>query len=107
MGFSLEHSSLVGLVCNLVTEYISPQYHMVFDELFTTVHSAVQDRIQQDQFPWLELFVQHQEFFGPESHEESGTITYTPIINFIPNSKLLSYSTQIILHPTKHHKLLP
>jgi hypothetical protein len=59
MGFSLEHSSLVGLVCNLITEYISPQYHMVFDELFTTVHSAVQDENQQDQFPWLDLFVQY------------------------------------------------
>ena len=36
-GFSGEHSSPVSNVSNLSTEYISPQFHLVFDELFETV----------------------------------------------------------------------
>ena len=34
--FSDEHSTLVSNVQNLTTGYISPQYHVVFDELFET-----------------------------------------------------------------------
>ena len=35
--FSEEHLSLVANVRNLTTGYISPQYHLVFDDLFQTV----------------------------------------------------------------------
>ena len=39
LGFSKEHSSLTGLVRNLRTNYVSPQFHVVYDELklFTTI----------------------------------------------------------------------
>ena len=36
IGFSDEHSSLVANVRNLSTGHISPQYHLVFDDLFET-----------------------------------------------------------------------
>ena len=36
LGFSDEHSTLVATVRNLKTGYISPQYHIVFDDLFET-----------------------------------------------------------------------
>ena len=36
-GFSDEHSSLVENVYNLSTGYISPLFHLVFDDLFETV----------------------------------------------------------------------
>ena len=36
-GFSGEHSSLVENVLHLITEYISPQFHLVFENLFETV----------------------------------------------------------------------
>ena len=39
MGFSKMHSTQVGLVLNLLTGSISPQYHVVFDEMFSTVMS--------------------------------------------------------------------
>ena len=39
MGFSCMHSTLVGLVLNLHTHSISPQFHVVFDDMFTTVTS--------------------------------------------------------------------
>ena len=37
MGFSKMHSTQVGLVLNLLTGSISPQYHVVFDNMFSTV----------------------------------------------------------------------
>ena len=40
MGFSKMHSTQVGLVLNLLTGSISPQFHVVFDEMFSTVMSS-------------------------------------------------------------------
>lgn len=39
LGFSDLHSSTIGLVRNLRTGFISPQYHIVYDEMFSTVTS--------------------------------------------------------------------
>lgn len=39
MGFSDAHSSLVANVRNLSTGFVSPQYHLVFDDNFQTVFS--------------------------------------------------------------------
>ena len=55
LGFSDKHSTLVATVRNLKTGYISPQYHIVFDELFeTTFHrgenNPVIDQICNDLF---------------------------------------------------------
>ena len=40
MGFSKMHSTQVGLVINLLTGSISPQYYVVFDDMFSTVISS-------------------------------------------------------------------
>ena len=46
LGFSDEHSSLVANVWHLTTGYISPLFHVVFDDLFETVNCiGVDDRI--------------------------------------------------------------
>ena len=37
MGFIKMHSTQVGLVLNLLTCSISPQYRVVFDDMFSTV----------------------------------------------------------------------
>ena len=37
MGFRQMHSTQVGLVINLLTGSISPQYHVVFDDMLYTV----------------------------------------------------------------------
>ena len=55
LGFSDEHSTLVANVWNLTTGYISPQYHVVFDDLFETEiwegeNEPVIDRICNDLF---------------------------------------------------------
>jgi len=39
LGFSSEHSTSVGLILNLTTGSTSPQFHVVFDNLFSTVPS--------------------------------------------------------------------
>jgi hypothetical protein len=40
LGFSKQHSSTVGLILNSRTGAISPQFHCVYDDLFTTVPNA-------------------------------------------------------------------
>ena len=37
MGFSKMHTTQVGLVLNLLTGSISPQYHVVFNDMLSTV----------------------------------------------------------------------
>ena len=43
LGYSPVHSSSVPLVLNLDTGHISPQFHVVFDDDFTTVASRTSD----------------------------------------------------------------
>jgi hypothetical protein len=37
-GFSDKHSLLVATVCHLTTSFVSPQFHVVFDDHFHTVY---------------------------------------------------------------------
>ena len=39
LGVSKHHSSIVNLVLNLESGVISPQYHCVFDDTFSTIWS--------------------------------------------------------------------
>ena len=43
LGFSAHHSSDVPLVLNISTGHISPQYHVVFDDSFSTVNSHAKE----------------------------------------------------------------
>ena len=43
LGFSEEHSLLVAQIRNLDTGFVSPQYHVVFDNRFETVFSLGED----------------------------------------------------------------
>jgi hypothetical protein len=40
LGQSTAHSSTIGRILNLNTGWVSPQYHVVYDDLFTTVPNA-------------------------------------------------------------------
>jgi hypothetical protein len=40
LGYSMDHSSSIGLILNKDTGNISPQYHVVHDDYFTTVPSV-------------------------------------------------------------------
>ncbi|KAL7459421.1 hypothetical protein ACHAWC_011182 [Mediolabrus comicus] len=54
MGFSNQHSSVVGLIRNLSTGSITPQYHVVFDEKFQAVAGLSTSEDDEN----LELYVQ-------------------------------------------------
>ena len=69
LGFSRDHSSSIGLLRNLQTGYISPQFHVVFDELFTTVHS-----VDEDDQTWIELFLTAREYYGLDEEEEDADV---------------------------------
>ena len=53
MGFSRFHSVLVGLILNPCTGSISPQFHVVYDDLFSTVHHNTELESAQQ---WNKLF---------------------------------------------------
>ena len=42
MGFSPRHSTLVTLISYLITHSITPQYHVVFYDNFSSVHCSSQ-----------------------------------------------------------------
>ena len=52
MGASPLHASTVGLVRNLRTNHISPQFHVVYDDLFDTVHASSEEAPAS----WPDLF---------------------------------------------------
>ena len=53
MGFSHLHSSEVPLILNLETGSITPQYHVVFDDLFSTVSSVERENEPPDNWDQL------------------------------------------------------
>jgi len=44
LGFSRHHSSSVGVIRNLHTNYVMPQFHVVYNQHFFTVAGGVQTR---------------------------------------------------------------
>ena len=77
VGFSDEHSTLVANVRHLSTNYISPQFHVVFDDLFETVNRTGVDG------PIIEsickdLFRLNRELYAEDELDEAGNIIYRP-----------------------------
>ena len=77
VGFSDEHSSLVANVRHLTTGFVSPQYHVVFDDLFQTVFSsgcndALVDTICNN------LFDCNHDVYAKDEFDSSGNIVYHP-----------------------------
>ena len=60
LGFSNEHSSTVGLIRNLRTNHISPQFHVVYDEKFETVTSDMKVDLEE---VWFDLFHNSRETY--------------------------------------------
>jgi hypothetical protein len=76
LGFSPEHSTLVGLVRNLTTEHVSPQWHLVYDERFETVSSTDEDNVEESEI-WTSLFNDPQSrdwYFDESSTNPADTI---------------------------------
>jgi transposase InsO family protein len=66
VGFSKEHSSLAPLVYNPRTQHISPQYHVIFDDKFSTVPSLYTE--PERNLRWEELFktIDRELYIDPE-----------------------------------------
>ena len=75
LGFSREHASTVGLIRNIRTGYISPQFHVVYDEEFTTVASDNSLDLSEQ---WIELFLNSRESYL-DSHDESADGPLPPL----------------------------
>jgi len=77
VGFSDEHSSMVANVWHLTTGYISPHFHVVFDDLFETVNCTGAD-------DWVvesicnELFQRNGELYAEDELDEVGKFIYRP-----------------------------
>ena len=77
MGLSPKHASSVPLVLNLTTGHVSPQFHVIFDDSFSTVSSSDTElTTEAERSEWEKLLVsnRHQSFFDEddpvEIHEE-------------------------------------
>ena len=77
LGFSEEHSTLVAQVRHLKTGHVSPQFHCVFDDLFTTVFGTGE---RNDFTESLEqgLWDTSRELFVEAEYDEDGLLIYSP-----------------------------
>ncbi len=77
VGFLDEHSSLVANVWHLTTGYISPQFYVIFDNLFETVNCIdVDDRVVKSICNGL--FQRNRELYAEDELNEAGNIIYLP-----------------------------
>jgi hypothetical protein len=84
---------MIGLLRNIQTGSITPQFHVVFDELFSTVHS-----LEDDDPIWIELFTSERDYYGPDEEEEDpNDSTSLPELDpsWLPMSDLPADSTGI------------
>jgi hypothetical protein len=77
LGYSDKHLSLVVNVRHLSTGYVSPQFHVVFDDLFETVvcngdNDAIINSICDG------LFVRNQELYVKDEFDADGMLVYKP-----------------------------
>ena len=70
LGRSKHHASSVALVLNLETGNVSPQYHLTFDDTFSTVEYL---RKKEEPPFWIDLVKTQTEFYDA-SCMESGTL---------------------------------
>jgi hypothetical protein len=67
LGFSGDHSSSIGLIRNIRTGYLSPQFHVVYDERFETVASELTIDLSE---LWIDLFKNSRDVYN-EGHDIS------------------------------------
>ena len=72
LGVSQEHASSVANILNLTTGSISPQFHVVHDDLFTTVSNPGAMDIDDkgfDEGQWRKLVISgHERYLYDEDH---------------------------------------
>ena len=77
LGFSDEHSSLVEMFFNLSTRYISPQFHLVFYDLFETF---ILNRDDESVFNSIcnDMFKLNRYWYAKIEHDDNEELIYRP-----------------------------
>jgi hypothetical protein len=64
---------------------MSPQYHIVLNELLTTVHSSLKD--DHEQLPWIDTLFQNRKYYATDFEEEYNPISFPSNNDFAPSSE--------------------
>jgi hypothetical protein len=78
LGPSPDHASSVPLVLSTQTGLVSPQYHVVFDDNFSTIHCLQEDKIPTH---WPTLFNELATFYIDEDFNNTNFYITPPIQN--------------------------
>jgi hypothetical protein len=82
LGVSEQHSSTLGKILHLRTEHVSPQYHVAYDDLFSSVPNPEQGVID-DQFDadkWEQIVHAGSERYAePEEDDRGNPIPLPPL----------------------------
>ena len=77
LGYSDENSSLVANIWHLKTGYVSPQYHVVFDDLFETVFSSGADNALVNSI-CENLYGTSCKIYATDEYDAHDNLVYTP-----------------------------
>jgi hypothetical protein len=77
LGYSDEHSSLVANIWHLKTGFVSPQYHIVFDDLFKTVFSSGADDALVNSI-CENLYGTSCEIYATDEYDAHNNLVYKP-----------------------------
>jgi hypothetical protein len=104
LGRSKHHASNVALILNLETGNVSPQYHLTFDDKFSTV-----PYLRQREKPpfWEELVKTQTEFYGDSAGYASGDSTTDTARNLVILKELQEVFADNLEYPQQSDKLLP
>ena len=81
LGLSKEHATSVGLILNPTTKRISPQFHLLYDDFFSTVQSIDRRDVPHvSEEDWECLFRQGTEM-SYDPHERDPALQPPPISN--------------------------
>jgi hypothetical protein len=102
VGFSPAHSSDVPLILNTQTGHISPQFHVVFDDNFSTVNSLTSD----DEPPpfWNDFDI--GEFLYRIELDDDTPAVYLLIGSLLPKWRRRNVLVSVLFDfKTRHHQL--
>ena len=94
LGFSDVHSSQVPLVLNTQTGKISPQFHVIFDDKFATVHSLPPDQPLTEQ--WANIFRLGRECFLDIDYDANDNPILPPLTDIIQSYARNKADQQVI-----------
>ena len=73
--FSEEHITLVAMVRNLSTNFVIPQFHVVFDEMFSTIQDDTSIEDTEVEVILNDLFTNFSVFYDEYGHPPEETIS--------------------------------